>query len=359
MEGFEFTGKNIEKAIEKGLSELNKSREEVDIKIISEGGLFSKAKVLITINEEEKEEVLTKTEEVIETKTEEKTEEKCEEGCSCKTCGGDCSCCEEEVYELELEDGELIKAFLLADINLDNKTYRTFEVAEDLKDVVEAGDFLVFEKVCENDEIKLDCVNDEDLIDKIYNEVEKKLSEEECCCEEECSCGEHCDCEECNEEEKPAREYLSSEEVYDKINEIFQTIFKSLNISGRVMILENDDAYEVKVMGDENINALIGYRGEGLNAYQFLINNFLCLRNKAKKIFIDVENYRTKREESLKALAVRIAKKVLKTKRKHKFEPMTPYERHVIHEELSNFKGVTTHSEGNEPFRCLVVDVEK
>jgi len=85
----------------------------------------------------------------------------------------------------------------------------------------------------------------------------------------------------------------------------------------------------------------------------------LELRNKSKKIYLDVENYRNKREESLKALAIRIEKKVLKTKRKHKFEPMTAYERHVIHEELSNFSGVETYSEGNEPHRCLVVDIKK
>ena len=147
-------------------------------------------------------------------------------------------------------------------------------------------------------------------------------------------------------------------QVYEIIQDIFANIFKNLNIDGKVMILENDEAYEVKVMGDEKVASLIGFRGEGLNAYQFLINNFLSLRNKSKKIYLDVENYRNKREESLKALAVRIAKKVLKTKRKHKFEPMTAYERHVIHEELSNFKGVSTHSEGNEPHRCLVVDID-
>ena len=124
------------------------------------------------------------------------------------------------------------------------------------------------------------------------------------------------------------------------------------------MVFESDDAYEVKVSGDDKVASLIGYRGEGLNAYQILINSFLDLRNKSKKILIDIENYRNRREESLKGLANRIAKKVVRTKRSHKFEPMSAYERHVIHEELANFKGVTTHSEGLEPRRCLIVEYD-
>ena len=147
-----------------------------------------------------------------------------------------------------------------------------------------------------------------------------------------------------------------TDEVIETRQDIFSNIFNSLNIAGRVMVFEGDDAYEVKVSGDDKVASLIGYRGEGLNAYQVIINSFLSLRNKSKKILIDVENYRNKREESLKALAQRIAKKVVKTKRRHKFEPMSAYERHVIHEELANFNGVSTHSEGVEPRRCLIVE---
>lgn len=368
MENFEFTGKNVEKAIENGLKELNKTREEVDITVISEGGLFSKAKILMTISEEEALEV-----KACEAKEEAECAEhncSCEHDCNCEescSCGDHCdcdSCCDcgchendDDIYELETDDGEIIKTYLILDVKVNNKEYRTFEVAETYENLVEEGDFLAFEIERVNDDIKLKTVEDENLIDEIYNEVERQLEAMDC----ECDCHEHeCNHEERNnEEEKPAKVYMTSEEVYEEINNIFSTIFNTLNIDGKVMILENDESYEVKIMGDENIAKLIGFRGEGLNAYQFLINNFISLRNKSKKIYIDVENYRSKREESLKALAVRIAKKVLKTKRRHKFEPMTAYERHVIHEELANFKGVTTHSEGNEPHRCLIVDIER
>ncbi len=307
MKSFEFTGKNIEKAIENGLKELNKNREDVDIKILSEGGFFSKAKVLISFDEESDEQIACDiAKEEISCDCEDCD---CEKDCDCEDCDceDDCNC------DCDCEEG------------------------------------------CE-----CEC------------ECEKVNCEDDCdcgCCEDECEC---CECTqeetcECNNSEQPKQEkeqeilkkehnYLSSEEVFDIVNEIFKNIFKTLNIDGKVMILENDDTYEVKVSGDENISSLIGFRGEALNAYQILINSFLSLKNKSKKILLDVENYRNRREESLKGLALRIAKKVVKTKRSHKFEPMSSFERHVIHEALSDFEGVTTHSEGVEPHRQLIVE---
>lgn len=305
MKSFEFTGKNIEKAIENGLKNLNKKREDVDISIISEGGLFSKAKVIISYEEENLEE---EVKDIIENEEKSCAHEECKNECECENCNDECNnecSCSDECCDCE------------CDCDCD----------------CECGE----ECNCECDE-ECNC---------------------ECACDEECSCG-------CNEEDneeknndKPQREYMTSEQVIEKIQEIFSNIFKALNLDAKAMVLENDEAFEVKIMGGENVSCLIGYRGEGLNAYQLLINNFIELRNKPKKILIDVENYRNRREESLRGLAQRIAKKVLKTKRSHKFEPMTAYERHVIHEELSNFKGVTTHSEGVEPHRCLIVELEK
>ena len=375
----EFTGKNVEKAIENGLKELNKTREEVKITVISEGGLFSKAKILMEVNEKEDtksfvKDIFAKEEPVVE-ECKVETEEvasacECGEECHCGEhceCGDDCDCeecsTEEEIYELETEDGHVVPAALLDTVSLNEKEYCAFEALEN-DDDIEAGDFIVLEKVLENDELKLLPVEDETIIDEVFDIVSKKFEVVEECSGE-CSCCDHevgCECEHCEDEEveeKPAREYMSSEDVYETIQEFFANVFKTLNIDAKVMILENDEAYEVKIMGDEKVASLIGYRGEGLNAYQLILNSILALRNKSKKIYLDVENYRNKREESLKALAVRIARKVLKTKRKHKFEPMTAYERHIIHEELSNFVGVETHSEGNEPHRCLVVDIKK
>lgn len=294
MKSFEFSGKNIEKAIENGLNELNKKREDVDIKILSEGGIFSKAKVQISFEEENDEQIASTI----------AKEEICGCDCGCDDCG-----CDDEVCLGNCD--------------------------------------------CGCDDCDCGCNENEEC----------DCGHKECCDEKVCEC-ENCDEEtlivnEKSENNKKEKQYLSSDEVFDKINEIFKNIFKSLNINGKVMILENDEAYEVKVSGDDNISSLIGYRGEALNAYQVLINSFVELKNKSKRILIDVENYRNRREESLKNLAERIAKKVVKTNRSHKFEPMSSFERHVIHEALSNFDGVSTHSEGVEPHRCLIVEPVK
>lgn len=291
MKSFEFVGKNIEKAIENGLKELNKSREDVDISILSEGGLFSKAKVKISFDEAPFDEI---ADEIAKKEFEDVEVEACSCGCGCKdelcqnegdhcACGcTDCDCGESVREEKQVEECKFCKDEIIATSKNE-----------------EADSALIQEK---------------------------------------------------------KKHYLTSEEVFDEVNAIFENIFKALNINGKVMILENDDAYEVKVSGDEKISALIGYRGEALNAYQILINSFISLKDKSKKILLDVENYRNRREESLKNLAIRIAKKVVKTKHKHKFEPMSSFERHVIHEALSDFDGVSTHSEGVEPKRCLIVE---
>lgn len=289
MKSFEFTGKNLEKAIENGLKELGKNREDVNIKVLSEGGLFSKAKVLISFEEESAEKL---ADEIVKEEIDDIEIETCDCGCKKHECGDenadgicDCGCPE---CECEKEEKE--------------------------------------EPVCSH-------CGDKTSEENIVKENEEKVESK--------------------------KQFMTSEEVFEEINNIFSNIFKALNINGKVMVLENDDAYEVKVSGDENVSMLIGHRGEALNAYQILLNSFLSLKNKSKKILLDCENYRSKREESLKALAVRIAKKVVKTKRSHKFEPMSSFERHVIHEELSNFEGVSTHSEGVEPRRCLIVDYVK
>lgn len=347
MKSFEFSGKNIEKAIENGLKELNKNREDVEIKILSEGGLFSKAKVEISFDENE---------EIIENIVKKEMNADCGCGnenchcgddchcdedcdCGCHECGDENSCdcgCENHVSE---ENHDKNSNHCDCEDNCDCDD----DCPEKCKDCTDECGFCdcALENNCE-------CV-DLDLI-RAEKEAKEKAEKEN---------AQNQNVENIEEKGKKAREYMSSDEVFDEINKIFNTIFEKLNINGKVMILENDEAYEVKVSGDDKISSLIGYRGEALNAYQVLINSFQTLKNKSKRILLDVESYRSKREESLRSLAIRIAKKVVKTKKSHKFEPMSSFERHVIHEALSSFDGVSTHSEGQEPHRCLIVEPKK
>lgn len=147
------------------------------------------------------------------------------------------------------------------------------------------------------------------------------------------------------------------EEVSDIVTEFLEGLLSHMNIEGTVTRgVKNGDVI-FKVNG-ENINNLIGYHGETLEAIQYIINKIV--RDKVKdyrrKVYIDVENYRRKRQETVEQIAERVAKKVLTTKRSIKLEPMNSFERKSIHFALSNIEHIGTHSEGNEPNRCLVID---
>jgi spoIIIJ-associated protein len=147
------------------------------------------------------------------------------------------------------------------------------------------------------------------------------------------------------------------EEVTKIVVDFLEGLLKEMNIEGTVTRgVKNGDVI-FKVNG-ENINNLIGYHGETLEAVQYIVNKIV--RDKVKecrrKVYIDVENYRRKRQETVEQIAERVAKKVLTTKRSIKLEPMNSFERKSIHFLLSNIEHIGTHSEGNEPNRCLVID---
>ncbi len=105
---------------------------------------------------------------------------------------------------------------------------------------------------------------------------------------------------------------------------------------------------------------LIGKRGQTLDSLQYLVS---LVVNKGTEDYIrvkvDTENYRKRRKETLENLAKNISYKVKRTKRSVSLEPMNPYERRIIHSALQNDKYVTTHSEGEEPFRRVVVTLRK
>lgn len=123
--------------------------------------------------------------------------------------------------------------------------------------------------------------------------------------------------------------------------------------------LGENDTYQVDLVG-EDLGFLIGRRGETLDAIQHL-TNYAINRDSSKRarINVDAENYRRKREESLKRLAQKVAGKVVKYRRSITLEPMNAYERHVIHTALQDVPGVTTYSMGTEPNRRVIVAYDK
>ena len=122
---------------------------------------------------------------------------------------------------------------------------------------------------------------------------------------------------------------------------------------------EEENTMNVDLNGDE-MGVLIGKRGQTLDSLQYLVS---LVVNKEKEDYIrvkvDTENYRERRKETLENLAKNISYKVKRTKRSVSLEPMNPYERRIIHSALQNDRYVTTHSEGEEPFRRVVVTLKK
>ena len=134
-------------------------------------------------------------------------------------------------------------------------------------------------------------------------------------------------------------------------------VFAAMGIAVEISATYNDPqkSLEVELSGDE-MGVLIGKRGQTLDSLQYLISLVL---NKGTgeyiRVKVDTENYRQRRRETLENLAKNIAYKVKRTRRPVSLEPMNPYERRIIHSALQNDKYVTTHSEGDEPFRRVVV----
>lgn len=138
-------------------------------------------------------------------------------------------------------------------------------------------------------------------------------------------------------------------------------IFDAMNLVIEIRIKEIDNNLFVNLYG-KNIGLLIGYRGETLDSLQYLVNlvvNKNHEEGKYKRVVLDTENYRSKREETLKRLAFKIGKRVKEEQKSFKLEPMNPYERRIIHSSLQNDKYIRTYSEGEEPHRRVVVELKK
>lgn len=136
----------------------------------------------------------------------------------------------------------------------------------------------------------------------------------------------------------------------------FQTgLFSHMGVEAKPVITREGDTYQVVLEG-ENMGALIGHRGETLDAIQQLTGYAVNRgRSHRVRIHVDAEGYRARREESLERLARKTAQKAVKYHRNVTLEPMNAYERHVIHAALQDFPSVTTYSTGTEPNRRTVV----
>ena len=148
---------------------------------------------------------------------------------------------------------------------------------------------------------------------------------------------------------------LKDEKTENCLNFLKQTL-DTMGVEADITISIEDDSILAKINTAQS-GVIIGRRGQTLDALQYLTSLVVNKSNQEyTRVTLDVGDYRDKRKNSLQDLADKIALNVEKSRKSYKLEPMNPYERRIIHASLQNYKHVSTHSEGEEPNRCIVVE---
>lgn len=151
------------------------------------------------------------------------------------------------------------------------------------------------------------------------------------------------------------------ETVEDKAVEFLSEVFGAMNMGVTIQAAFNEEEKELSIeMEGADMGLLIGKRGQTLDSLQYLVS--LVVNKNSEdyiRVKLDTENYRERRKETLETLAKNIAYKVKRTRRSVSLEPMNPYERRLIHSALQNDKYVVTRSEGEEPFRHVVISLKR
>ncbi len=159
---------------------------------------------------------------------------------------------------------------------------------------------------------------------------------------------------------QPARVRVSVRETFaGRARRVTADLLRLMGISGRVSLRSSGDPVMLDVSG-EDLGILIGWRGENLRQLQAVVN---LVANEGKmdrrKVLVDVEHYRRRREETIKEMALRLAQRVKRTGEKVALDPMHAYERRIVHLALEREPGVTTASTGEEPERRVVISPQK
>ena len=202
-----------------------------------------------------------------------------------------------------------------------------------------------------DEEIEVTTTKEEPVVEPVKTEVKKEIKKEEPV-----------------KVEEPAKAEVKAEPVKKaapagkeiSAEDFLKDVFKAMDMVVDIKVTENTDekSLDIELSGEE-MGVLIGKRGQTLDSLQYLVS---LVVNKYSdeyiRVKIDTENYRERRKETLENLARNIAYKVKRTRKTVSLEPMNPYERRVIHSALQNDRYVTTHSEGEEPYRRVVVTLK-
>jgi spoIIIJ-associated protein len=143
----------------------------------------------------------------------------------------------------------------------------------------------------------------------------------------------------------------------EKAKKFLRDVMQAMDIKAEIRLKDTNEGLYINLSGPK-MGIIIGRRGQTLDSLQYLVS---LVVNKDKdrdgfiKVILDTEDYRKKREETLQRLAKRLAERVQKTGKKVELEPMNPYERRIIHYTLQEFNDITTFSEGEEPYRKVII----
>lgn len=161
-------------------------------------------------------------------------------------------------------------------------------------------------------------------------------------------------------EEMPTETVTVSRNHKEEAVQFLNGVFEKMDIEAEMNASLEDNILKVDISGPK-MGLVIGYRGETLDSLQYL-TSLVVNKNREDeyiRVILDTEGYRRKREETLERLAEKTAYKVKKYRRSMKLEPMNPYERRIIHSKLQQIDGITTRSVGEEPFRRVVIELDK
>ncbi|MDD3862432.1 MAG: KH domain-containing protein [Clostridia bacterium] len=321
MYEFENSGKNVEKTIEDGLNKLGLSKGTVDVKVLETGGFFKKARVLFFIPDE----VYDSSEEVqkqvklynLEKRAVQESQQQAQEKELAKKLRNATKNEKKDKNEKITEEEKSEKAAILStttEKKNEKKTENLKEDKEEINGTLETGNL-----------IKSQVESEAEIID---------------------------DAEQGNEEQ------ISQSGQFKVCTDFLKGFLKIAKIDANVAGRENPQEIFIDVEG-RNLHNLIGFKGQGLNALQ-LILSALCSKSRShKKVRLDIDGYRRKRKVSLEGLANRMAKRVLETQEKVYLQPMSAYERRVVHNIIQKYPELESHSAGEEPHRILTIDKKK
>ncbi len=145
----------------------------------------------------------------------------------------------------------------------------------------------------------------------------------------------------------------------DKAHDFLVKLLEEMKVDASVVVTEDETAISAKIEGNQ-VGVLIGHRGETLDAIQYLTGLVVNKDTEEhKRVSVDTQDYRIKREKTLINLAERLAKNVFRTKKDISLEPMNPYERRIIHATLQDNQYVRTYSRGDEPYRRVILTLKE